>query len=198
MLRITRNNFKKVSVWTLILSNLIPLIGVIFWGWSVFQLLFAFWCESAVIGIYTIIRLAVKRSISFILFFIIHFGAFMQGHLLVLVVFFHDGVSVSLEMALLGAKVSLPATFLIIWPAVLAMTISHGVSFYSNFLKNKEYVNLVPARIMLAPYPRIVVMHLVVIFGAFLAILLGNPIGGLIVLVILKAGLDIFSHIKEH
>jgi len=195
--RIIKDDFKKVSVWTLILSNLVPLIGVFFWDWNIFQLLFAYWCESAVIGVFTILRLVVKKEMKFILFFIIHFGAFMQAHLLFLIVFFSSDASVLPEAGLASARVNLKATFFVILPAVVAMVISHGVSYYSNFLKNKEYVGLSPVQIMIAPYPRIFLMHVTVIFGGFLAVMLQNLIGGLIVLVILKTILDFFGHTKE-
>ena len=34
-----------------ILLNIVPLIGVTFWGWSVFALVFLYWIENLVIGL---------------------------------------------------------------------------------------------------------------------------------------------------
>jgi len=45
---------------TLILlgANLLPLAGVLFWSWDAFVLLMLYWLETAVIGFWTIVRVA--------------------------------------------------------------------------------------------------------------------------------------------
>ena len=35
---------------TLIMANLLPLIGVLFWGWDIFPLLCLYWAETVIIG----------------------------------------------------------------------------------------------------------------------------------------------------
>ena len=49
-----------------------------------------------------------------------------------------------------------------------------------------------------APYARVVVLHVTIIIGAFVSMILGTPIGALIVLVLLKTGLDLSFHRREH
>jgi energy-converting hydrogenase Eha subunit C len=48
-----------------------------------------------------------------------------------------------------------------------------------------------------APYTRVVILHLTIIFGAFAVALLGQPIGALVVMVLLKTGVDLAAHLGE-
>jgi hypothetical protein len=49
-----------------------------------------------------------------------------------------------------------------------------------------------------APYARVVVLHLTILFGAFLTAMIGQPIGALVILVGLKTILDLALHLREH
>lgn len=40
----------NASVVVLILANLIPLVGVLFWDWSVFEVVVLYWLENVIIG----------------------------------------------------------------------------------------------------------------------------------------------------
>jgi hypothetical protein len=40
----------RPSVLILVAANLVPLVGVIFWGWDAFVLLMLYWLETAVIA----------------------------------------------------------------------------------------------------------------------------------------------------
>jgi hypothetical protein len=51
---------------------------------------------------------------------------------------------------------------------------------------------------MWAPYSRLMVLHMTIIFGAFLSAMVGTSIGALIVLVVLKTALDVGFHLREH
>src|SRR5258708_30478877 len=42
----------------LLAANLVPLVGVIAWGWDAFVLLMLYWLETAVIAFWTIVRIA--------------------------------------------------------------------------------------------------------------------------------------------
>jgi hypothetical protein len=51
---------------------------------------------------------------------------------------------------------------------------------------------------MVAPYGRLVILHLTILFGAFVSLAIGSPIGAIVVLVLLKTGLDLWLHLREH
>jgi Family of unknown function (DUF6498) len=88
-----------------------------------------------------------------------------------------------------------PSTIIV---AVIALTISHGASFYLNFLKGGEYRRVSPQGQMFAPYGRLVVLHLTIIFGGIAISFLGAPQAAIAVLVALKAALDLGFHLTEH
>lgn len=51
---------------------------------------------------------------------------------------------------------------------------------------------------MHAPYRRVIVMHLTLIFGGWIVLLMGVPTGALIVLLALKTVFDLQAHRREH
>jgi hypothetical protein len=46
----------------LIGSNLVPLVGIAFWGWDAFELLVLYWCETAVIGFWTAVEMTFRPA----------------------------------------------------------------------------------------------------------------------------------------
>ena len=85
----------------------------------------------------------------------------------------------------------------ILW-AGLALAISHGASFALNYIGRREYLTATPIGQMFAPYARVFVLHLTIILGALVSAGLGNPIGALVVLVVLKTAIDVALHLREH
>ena len=75
---------------------------------------------------------------------------------------------------------------------------SHGVSFVHNFLIKGEYASTNPQKLMAQPYARIVVMHIAILAGCFLAAAFKSPLPILIVLIALKTVLDVKLHLREH
>jgi len=51
---------------------------------------------------------------------------------------------------------------------------------------------------MMAPYGRIVVLHVAILIGGFGAMALGEPLVVLLALVLLKTFMDYKLHLKEH
>ena len=85
----------------------------------------------------------------------------------------------------------------IIWTALIFL-ISHLFSMVVNFFGKKEYVGRTPQEQMFSVYGRVFVMQLVIIFSGFLALAFGAPIIAVILLIILKTGMDLKAHNKEH
>ena len=183
----------------LIVANLVPLVGVLFFDWSLFTIMFFFWLESAVIGFFNILKLVIVANILSIImvpFFVVHYGAFMSGHLVFIFALFSPD-----EMSFSGFFP--PADLLIspimnVWPAFLGACLSHGISFFYNFIGKKEFRRSTPEKQMMAPYGRIILMHLTIIFGGWLILALGAPVLALILLIGLKIVSDARAHHKEH
>ncbi len=53
----TWGDLRTPSVASLVLANLIPLVGTLFFGWSSGVILVLYWFETAVIGFYSILKL---------------------------------------------------------------------------------------------------------------------------------------------
>ncbi|MDB5924257.1 MAG: hypothetical protein JWN13_3193 [Betaproteobacteria bacterium] len=193
------NSRKWVSALVLIAANALPLIGVLLFGWTISNVMVLYWAESAVIAAYTVLKMFVvgKWVAPFAaLFFVGHFGGFMAGHFLFVYEFFVRGVGAAgpepaVREALLGI-------FGPLWPALLALVVSHGVSFVVNFMGAREYEGTTLSDLMSAPYKRVVVMHLTVILGGMLVLVMKTPLAALVLLVLLKTLADWRAHAGEH
>jgi hypothetical protein len=84
----------------------------------------------------------------------------------------------------------------VVW-AALVLFVSHGASFVLNWIVGGESRASNPMAEMGAPYARVVVLHLTIIVGAFAVAFLGAPIWALVVMVVLKTGIDLSAHLAE-
>jgi len=179
---------------SLILANLIPLFGAAFFGWSLLSILLLYWLESAIVGFYNVLKLAAVSGHRLIPFFIVHYGVFMAGHLIFILAFFgpKQPPSSFLPMDLFANSFKEVAT------AFFSIFVSHGISFFHNFIGNREFENTDSDELMRAPYNRIFIMHLTVIGGGWLSVLTRPSIYGLVIMILLKIASDIHAHLKEH
>jgi hypothetical protein len=185
----------------LLASNLVPLFGVLFFGWSLFALILAYWLENLVIGYYNWKKLrqfpeeAIFRGGRGFLktradFFAAHYGGFCFIHGMFVLPLLATGVLGDTGgLGLLG--------FVGVLLSAYAFYKRHGVAFEEEFLAKAQYRTLDPSRLMLAPYPRVVIMHLTLLGGAAVAAMFGSPLGALVILVGLKLGLELLAHRRE-
>ncbi len=194
----------RLSLLLLVTANLLPLAGVLLWDWDVFFLLLLFWCENVIIGLFGIARLVVaanndtlKESLFLPLFFLVHYGGFMFGHFMVLFGMYSGNVEALGNFAQPEDYYRLVLDNLS-WVAIAALFVSHGWSFIENFMGRNEYERLSPMQAMGLPYRRMVITHVALILGGFFLIENGQPLAGLIILILMKVALDITFHQKEH
>jgi hypothetical protein len=81
---------------------------------------------------------------------------------------------------------------------VLAIIGSHLFSFATNYLGKGEFRRMNGAQLMAAPYGRIVVLHIAILFGAFATMAFGNSVFLLILLIIGKIIIDAKFHLRCH
>lgn len=190
----------NLPVAALVLANAFILAGVLFLGWSLRAVFLIYWMESAVVGVFNLARMFVVGRLAAIplaLFFCAHYGIFMVVHLVFLLVLTADkGAGAPFSgspLAAVGTAISrVPPA------AILALFASHGISFVQNFLRAGEYRTTPLDVQMAAPYKRIVVMHVTVLFGAFLSTALGSSLALVLVLVVAKTAADLHAHLGEH
>jgi Family of unknown function (DUF6498) len=264
-----RRTATERSAVVLVVANAIPVIGVLFFGWSLITILVLFWIENGIVGLWNIPRILLARGsilqslpdmpmdaamdatgnaqaaatlqarwraargqaspidigsvgrAGMALFFLVHYGMFWFVHGIFV---FNlpsfaglggraDCIGGSIPTGLpsdvppellggLGTSDCASPFGTLVWSnvaiAAAALFISHGASFFLNYLGKREYMRTSAAKQMFAPYSRVVMLHLAIILGAFLIAFLGAPIGALLVLVVLKTAFDLGLHLREH
>ena len=196
----------------LILSNLVPLAGILFWGWDTFVLLCLYCLETAVIGFWTIMRVATMfrdpgsaagRSIAGTLalagFFTVHAGLFMSVHMLFIYALFagpwmgriHDARDF-IRLIVIGKD---------LWIPLIALFAGQGAIFINDAVNRFVFAkvpltNADTGEIMGEFYKRIVIMHVAIMGGAFIAQAIGTA-APLIVLVLLKIVIEIRFQMKR-
>ena len=130
-------------------------------------------------------------------FFAFHYGFFCFVHgVFVFAVFGHE----SFSFGPLGELSNFVREFSNqhLWWGVIALAASHLYSFFVNYIGRGEYRRTVVPFLMVQPYARVIVLHVAILFGGFVAMALGSNVGVLAILVIGKTLLDLSLHLREH
>lgn len=234
----------SLTALALLAANLIPLLGVMFAGWSLFEVVILYWLENLVIGAINVLRMATcapdiehlrlaqqaatagaekpkqasdsSADLSalanvtavghhlikwfFIPFFTVHYGMFCLVHgVFIFVLLGGDGM-IGMGPGPFGGLYSRVTSVLSngLWIALWGLVVSHLFSYIYYFLYLGEYRRTNVAMLMMAPYGRIVVLHVAILFGAFATHLLGQPLVLLLLLIVGKTLLDWSLHQREH
>lgn len=227
------------SLIILIVVNLLPVFGVVRWGWDVFEIVSLYWFENVVIGAINILKMLVAcgelsdvddndpqfrhehvalpdylrnsttgsgilrhgAKLFFIPFFTIHYGMFCFVH--GIFVFFllggekGGGIAMSAgPFDAINRLITLNFHNNGIW-FVLGIVGSHLFSYLYYFIGKGEFRHISAPALMKAPYGRIVVLHVAIIFGAFVITALGSRVYLLLILIIGKILLDAKLHCKS-
>jgi hypothetical protein len=195
----------------LLVANLVPLVGVVAFGWDLHSLLVGYWLESGVIGAAFVVKIRhaagtddpddllpltlsgtsmsdlIGRSRGGIAgFFVGHYGMFWVGH--GVVVWALPQESARLDYAAPD----------VVAMALVGLVLYHALSYRVNYIGQGEYRHTGPVTLMVEPYRRVIVLHMTVLFGGAALSLVGAPVGAVAVLVLTKTALDLWSHRKEH
>lgn len=196
------------STLLLIVANLVPLVGVVLFNWDLGSTMVLYWAETAIILFYTVCKgFALHKWLGLLgaVFMLAHAGAFMSMHFLFIWVIFIEGFAndTSFSGAVSSGSLKQVMNYLIaLWPALLALLVSHGFSFKTNFLDKLDSLktNTKKAKQDSANnfYSRIITMHCTIIFGGGAALILGSSAFALIMLIVLKIIADVRAHLKQH
>ena len=168
-------NLKRLPLSTsfIIAGNLAVLVGVWLFDWSAAEIIFGFWVESLIIGIFTVIKMVTarggfrkKKEVAMtingkhveptrkntVLFFIFHFGMFMTFHLFFLMVIFENNFVLSDAYGAIGLMGG-------------SLLISHLCSYWYNWHQKDERNSTHYGDLFFMPYMRVVPMHKALIFG---------------------------------
>jgi hypothetical protein len=194
----------RVSVIVLVAANLFPLYGVAALGWSVFAVLLLFWVENVIVGLLNVARMLFASpddplqwgaKLLFVPFFCLHYGMFTAVHgAFVFGMFGQRSTGGLFEPEAWLDTIGEQG----LWLAVGLLAASHLFSFFWNYLGRGEYRAASAPELMGKPYGRVVVLHLTILFGGMGVQALGSPVWALVLLVVLKTGIDIAAHLREH
>jgi hypothetical protein len=211
-----RDSASQFGAWVLrsrgaqavLLANLAPLAGAIWFGWDAFTVVFLYWLENIVIGGFNVLKMIFARADApsylefyrrhpqmvvvtplMVAFFIVHYGFFCYGH----------GVFVYVVFDQASGMENLPTWVQsdLTWGVAIslgALVAEHAYALYRDFYKRGDYQRTHPMLQMFLPYGRIVIVHCVLLFGAILVELLSLPT--LIVaalLIVLKVGPELLA-----
>ena len=218
-MKLPKKYLSNIPLLALTTANVVPLFGAIFWGWEAFNIVLLYWAENLAVGFYNILKIAFAKvphpaghlaKLFLIPFFTVHYGGFTAVHGIFVMAFFKKEEPpfpsgdawpcffVFVQMLLNVIKQAYASMSTEMRLALLALFLSHGVSFVHNYLIKGEYASASPQKLMGSPYSRIVVMHIAIIAGGFLTMALGSPLGVLVVLIALKTTIDVKLHLREH
>lgn len=204
----------RVALAALIVVNLLPLIGVALWDWDVGSIVVLYWSENLILGAITLIKMLAKAPVGGFfqgLFFLIHYGGFCAVHGLFIL-----SLMLGVDADPLGRGDDWP--FFLIFVQLLvnvvisvldyapsewlwvfaALAVSHGLSLVFNYFGRGENTRTSLGQLMSAPYKRIVILHVAIIFGGMGIMALGEPVAMLVVLVLVKLVMDVVLHRREH
>jgi Family of unknown function (DUF6498) len=211
-----------ISIVLLVAVNVIPIIGVAFWEWSLMMILVLYWIESGIVGVINVFKIAraeggegpavsvdgnrvtirisgmasgMGRS-SVIGFFILHYGIFWVVHgVFIFLLPLFAGLSTGLLLGPMDFG-PLPLDGLLL--SALLLAASHTVSYFTNYLGRGEYLRATPTGQMMSVYGRVVALHVTVVAGAAVIGAFGAPIAALYLLVGIKTAIDLVLHLREH
>lgn len=210
-----KNLRRHSSTITLIAANLVPLVGVLFFGWEPLFIFIIYLLESIIMGFFNVVKMVTvyvsNREVAvrkvpgqtgvsgwgLIPFFIVHyfFFIFVQCGL-----FFgfagiaSDKFSDPFRVVHNLMQFINPETGI----ALGGILLSHAVSYAMDFMLTGEFATTSLAQLMFRPYKRIFVQQFVVLLGGFAFMMLGLflPKAGLFAFVVLFSAVKIFFDLK--
>ena len=214
-------SLSNIPLIAMLVANALPVVGVLCFGWDAFAIVLLYWSENIVVFFYNVLKMAFVKAgqsgghlgkLFMIPFFTVHYGGFTAVHGVFVLAFFNqdsggfnpfpsgDTWPCFLVFVQLLFNV-IRQTLMIVPPnmlyAIAALFFSHGVSFVYNYFYKGERNRTNLGKLMSQPYGRIIMLHIAVLFGGFLTMAMGSPVGVLLILVLLKTIVDVKLHLRE-
>ncbi|MBP6011963.1 MAG: hypothetical protein KBA31_07030 [Alphaproteobacteria bacterium] len=177
---------KRLQILGTIATNAIPFVGVIWFGWAIYEVLLLYWLENVAIGVVHAMRLGIctrtnnsQHGWATTGFFCLHYGIFTLVHGIFVIIYF--GVMMDGVLNFRGS-LTIPILSIFGWQALKLVLDAHDTQGFKG-----QSPNL----IIFEPYPRVFALHVAVVLGGFLIGQLGEPVWALAALVIVKTISDL-------
>ena len=183
--------------WLILAVDLFPLWAIFVLGWRAEPLVFLYWLENLIIGGVTLARMAIAGRHSgaggvavtsaLSVFFLVHYGLFCYVHGVFLHVFTALGASGDPEflgpIGLIGRAMNSGAYMPIFIFAIIAL---QGILLFRDYILTGAYRTADIKQEMSAPYGRIIVLHLAIFAGMAALIAWGEPLAGILGLLLVR------------
>lgn len=195
VLRLPTEPAQRTSLAALVIANMVPLVGVLALDWDLYGVMVLYWAENSILGLFNVLkmfRIGGQKAVSLAAFFCVHYGFFMFVHFVFVKRMFGPdtwGLFPSLD-DIIEALAPVAS-------GLLSTLVSHAISYRVNFLGRREYERTALDAQMTAPYQRMALLHVTLIAGGWIIMSQGQPIGALVVFVLLKTAVDGWAHLRE-
>ena len=192
--------YRDPIAWLILAVDLFPILAVLTMGWGATPLVFLYWLENLIIGAVTLARMtatSVKDGPGGLVimaflgpFFFVHYGMFCFVHGVFVSVFanlsggIEDGFGFPTPFSLIDQALASGANMTLFVLVIIAL---QAFLFVQDFLWRGQYKNSEVQTEMMAPYGRIIVLHIGLFAGAFAMVALGEPMIGILALIFLRA-----------
>lgn len=188
----------------------VPIVGILFFGWDWRSVILLYWLENITVGLRNVVSMSRTEQVAdpqarspllmngrpvgeasrvgLVLFFMVHYGIFTVVHgVFVMVLVFTGGLGPFRDPTpFVGSD------WLGVWGIVLVWGIASLVQIIADCFVPRSA--LPPAgALFLAPYGRILALHITILGGAWLIMSLNWPPSAAILLVVLHFVLDLWN-----
>lgn len=190
--------YRDPVAWVILAVDLFPIIAVLTLGWGAAALVFLYWLENLIVGAVALAKMiaaSMKDSPFGLLamlflgpFFIVHYGMFCFVHGIFVAGFAElpiggnpdfTGPTGLIQLAFSsGAYMAL-----FVW----AIIVLQAFLYVRDFILGQEYKRASVDQMMMAPYGRIIILHIAIFAGAFALESFGEPMWGMLGLIGLRA-----------
>lgn len=192
--------------WLNLAVDLLPIWAIFQFGWGATPLVALYWLENLVIGFFVAARMLgaglsqlsrgmfVGAGVFFLVpFFIVHYGAFCFGHGIFIATFAAPEMGFPNPAELIGWALSTGPLMGLFLGAIIAVNLA---IFLIDFIGRGEIRRTKIDGEMLAPYGRIVTLHLAIILGAAFAFSSDEPLMGVLFLILIRVAFGMILAIR--
>jgi hypothetical protein len=209
VLDLARRTHKDPTAMALLAGNLIAVAIAVFHPPITASLLFLYWAECVIVGIFNIFKIGYVPPIGLkpsqidsmtpreltahrvvtMAVFVVHYGIF---------VFMCFGMIHTLVMHEMGKDFASGSYYLGFLLPIAVLAVTHAVSFVVNFLGKREYIGRTGEQQMFKPYGRVLLMALTMFFGIALVMMTNLPAAAAVFFVPAKLLADLHAHFRDH
>ena len=180
------------------IANIIPLLGVLFFRWDLFQILLGYWAEFLIISFFGVLLLIARGFVSFGIFLLLQTAGFALISLPIVAMLLHPEIvpviaqEAILQKQLMGTWLLLQRAAIGLFFSVAGFACSVATRFWQD-VRQKEFGDFRAIRVIFSIYGRLLFLFAVIFFGAFIFSKTDDSRWVLVVFIFLKTMVDMLT-----